>query len=95
MARHFANYLSKELGQTVLVENRPGAATNIGAEVVAKARRDGYTLLFGADTLVLNPIFGPMPPFDLMSSLDPVSLIARVAFVVAATSTRRSRRRRS
>ena len=84
VARNFAALLTKELGQNVLVENRPGAATNIGADAVAKARPDGYTLLFGTSGQVLNPIFGPVPPFDLMSSLDPVSPVVRVPFIVAA-----------
>ena len=84
VARHFANLLAKELGQSVVVDNRPGAATNIGAEAVAKARPDGYTLLFGSNGLTANPIFGPMPPFDPKSAFDPISLIARVPFIVAA-----------
>ncbi len=84
VARNFAALLTKELGQNVLVENRPGAATNIGADAVAKARPDGYTLLFGTSGQVLNPVFGPVPPFDLMSSLDPVSPVVRVPFIVAA-----------
>lgn len=84
IARHFGNFLSKELRQAVLIENRPGAATNIGAETVVKAKPDGYTLLFGGVGQVLNPIFGPVPAFDLMSSFESVSLVARVGFIVAA-----------
>jgi tripartite-type tricarboxylate transporter receptor subunit TctC len=84
IARHFANFLSKELGQTVLIENRAGASTNIGADAVVQAKPDGYTLLFGSSGQVLNPIFGPRPLFNLMNSLDPVSLVARVPFIVAA-----------
>jgi tripartite-type tricarboxylate transporter receptor subunit TctC len=84
IARHFGNFLSKEMGQAVVVDNRPGAATNIGAEAVVKSKPDGYTLLFGANTQVLNPVFGPVPTFDLLSSLAPVSLVARMPFMVAA-----------
>lgn len=83
IARNLANHLSKELGQTVFVENRPGASANIGADVVAKATPNGYTLLFGSDSLVQNPIFGPMPNFNMMRSLEPISLVARVPFIVA------------
>ena len=83
IARQFAEQLTRELGQTVIIDNRPGGGTKIGAEVVVKSRADGYTLLFGNNSQVLNPVFGPNPPFDL-SALEAVSLVSRVAFVVAA-----------
>jgi tripartite-type tricarboxylate transporter receptor subunit TctC len=83
IARQFAEQLTRELGQTVIIDNRPGGGTNIGAEAVVKSRADGYTLLFGNNSQVLNPVFGPNPPFDL-SALDAVSLVSRVAFVIAA-----------
>ncbi|MBI3375663.1 MAG: tripartite tricarboxylate transporter substrate binding protein [Betaproteobacteria bacterium] len=84
VARRYADFLSKDLGQSVIIENRPGASTNIGNDAVAAARPDGYTLLFGANGLVQNPVFGPIPSFDPMKSLDPISLVARLAFLVAA-----------
>ena len=84
VARQFAEYLTRELGQTVLIDNRPGAATNIGADAVARSKPDGYALLFGGVSQVLNPIFGPTPPFDLTTALEPVSLVARIPFIVAA-----------
>ncbi len=83
IARQFGEQLGRELGQTVLIENRPGGGTNIGAEFVARSRPDGHTLLFGNSTQVLNPIFGPKPSFDL-SALEPISLVSRVAFVIGA-----------
>jgi tripartite-type tricarboxylate transporter receptor subunit TctC len=83
IARQLAEQLGKELGQNVVVENKPGGGTNIGAESVARARPDGYTLLFGNNSQVLNPVFGPTPAFEL-NALEPVSLVSRVAFVVAA-----------
>ena len=83
IARQFAEQLGKELGQSVVVENRPGAATNIGAETVARAKPDGYTLLFANNAQVLNPVFGPVPSFE-PNALEPVGLISRVAFVIAA-----------
>ena len=83
IARQFGEQLSREMGQTVLVENKPGGATNIGAELVARSKADGYTLLFANNGQVLNPIFGPVPPFEL-SALTPISEVARVAFVIAA-----------
>lgn len=83
IARQVADHLGKELGQTVVVDNRPGGGTNIGAESVARAKPDGYTLLFANNSQVLNPHFGPAPPFEL-NALEPVSLVSRVAFVLAA-----------
>lgn len=84
IARLYAEGLGKELGQPVVVDNRPGAATNIGSDAVAKARPDGYTVLFGAGGPVMNSVFGPKPPFDPLQALESVSLIARVPFMVAA-----------
>lgn len=84
MARLVGEQLGRQVGQPVVVENRPGAATNIGAEIVTKARPDGYTLLFGGVGQVINPIFGPAPSFDLATALEPVANIGRVPFIVAA-----------
>ena len=84
IARQFGEYLGRELGQPVVVDNRPGAATNIGADAMVRSRGDGYTLLFSNVGQVLNPVFGPKPSFDLLSALEPISLVSRVAFLVAA-----------
>lgn len=83
IGRHVADQLGKELGQTVIVENKPGAGTNIGAESVARAKPDGYTLLMASTGQVRNPVLGPTPSFEL-SALEPVSLLSRLAFVLAA-----------
>lgn len=86
IAREYADRMSKELGQSVVVENRPGAATNIGGAAVARADPDGYTLLFGGNGLIINPIFGPKPSFDGANAFAPVSMIAEVPFIVAANA---------
>jgi tripartite-type tricarboxylate transporter receptor subunit TctC len=83
IARQFGEQLGKELGQPVLIDNKPGGGTNIGAEIVARSKADGYTLLFANNSQVLNPIFGPQPSFEL-SALTPVSLVSQVSFVLAA-----------
>ncbi len=83
IARQFGEQLGKELGQAVVVENKPGGTTNIAAEAVAHAKPDGYTLLFGTNAQVQNYYFGPKPSFEL-NALEPVSLVSRVAFVLAA-----------
>ena len=84
IARQFVDYLRGHLGQTVVVENRAGAATNLGAEVVARAEPDGSTLLLGAGLLVSNPVWGPKPSFDPFTAFDPVSLITETSYVIAA-----------
>ncbi len=84
IARQYAEFLNKEFGQSVLIDNRPGAATNIGADAVARSKPDGLTLLFGGVNQVLNPAFGPVPSFDLLGAMQPVSLVARTPFIVAA-----------
>jgi tripartite-type tricarboxylate transporter receptor subunit TctC len=67
--------LSAALGQTVVVDNRPGAAGNIAADMVAKAVPDGYTLLM-ANSTISNPTLFKKLPFDVRKDLDPVALIA-------------------
>lgn len=84
IARLYAESLGKELGQTIVVDNRPGAATNIGSETVARAKPDGYTVLFGGGGPTLNSVFGPKPSFDPITGLDSIGMIARVPFMVAA-----------
>ncbi len=65
-------------GQTVVIENRPGADTTIGAEVVAKADPDGYTLLAAMDsTMVLNPLVKKDLPYDPARDFEPISLGAK------------------
>jgi tripartite-type tricarboxylate transporter receptor subunit TctC len=84
IARLYADGMSRELGQTIVVDNRPGASTNIGTEDVVRAKGDGYTLLFGSGGAPQNAVFGPKPNFDVVNALAPISLIARVPFMVAA-----------
>jgi tripartite-type tricarboxylate transporter receptor subunit TctC len=78
-ARVVAQALTERLGQRVFVENRPGAGGNIGAETVAKADPDGYTLLFTTNgTLAANPSLYKTLPFDVKKDFAPIALIARV-----------------
>ncbi|QIL73291.1 tripartite tricarboxylate transporter substrate binding protein [Diaphorobacter sp. HDW4B] len=83
IARLLAEGMTRELGEPVIVDNRPGAATNIGSEYVVKSRPDGYTLLFGGTSLIVNSIFGPKPSFDWREELVPLSTVAEVPFVLA------------
>lgn len=84
LARAFAEPFAHALGQPVVIENRPGAATNIGLEIAARSPADGYTLYFGTSGLAANPLFGPVPPVDVFKDITPVSLVATMPFLVAA-----------
>lgn len=84
LARAFAEPLAKALGQPVVIENRPGGATNIGLEIAAQAPADGYTVYFGTSGLASNPHFGPVPSVDVFKDIAPVSLVASMPFLVAA-----------
>lgn len=87
VARALANNLSKELGQAVIVDNRPGAATNIGVGQVARSKPDGYTLVIGASTAALaaNKILYRNLGFDPQVDLTPVALVGKGTLVVLTT----------
>lgn len=80
LARVLARALSAELGQNFVVDNKPGASGNIGAEAVAKAAPDGYTLLYTSTNLTANPALMSVP-YDVVRDFTPVS---RVAFLPLA-----------
>jgi tripartite-type tricarboxylate transporter receptor subunit TctC len=81
-ARLISQPLSDRLGQQVVVENRAGAATMIGTEVVAKSPPDGYTLLLGVGTLATAPAMYKKVPYDALRDLAPVTQLASVANVL-------------
>lgn len=74
MARALSEKLSINLGQTVIVENKPGAGTMIASESVARSAPDGYTLLLAASSLTINPALYPKVPFDAVKDFAPVIL---------------------
>jgi len=74
-ARLLASEMSKALGQQVVVENRPGAGSNIAAEQAVRAPKDGYTLFMGTVANVINGAIKPLP-FDFAKDLAPVVLAA-------------------
>jgi tripartite-type tricarboxylate transporter receptor subunit TctC len=76
IARTMQPELSKRLGQPVVVENKPGASGNIGADQVAKAPADGYTVLMGANTMLMAAQIYPNTPFDPVKDFQPVSMAA-------------------
>ncbi|MBL8380311.1 MAG: tripartite tricarboxylate transporter substrate binding protein [Burkholderiales bacterium] len=79
IARAIAPQLSEALSQQLVIENRPGAGGNIGADVVAKSPADGYTLLMASGgTVSINPHLYPSMPFDAQKDIVPVAAAARV-----------------
>ena len=85
IARSIAISLSSQLGQSVYVENKPGAAGNIAMEEVKRAAPDGYTIILGhVGTLAANPaLFGSKLPYVPNKDFAPVTLIAKVPNVIA------------
>jgi tripartite-type tricarboxylate transporter receptor subunit TctC len=75
LARNLAVELSKSLGQTVIVENKPGGNQTIGNNEVAKATPDGYTIGLGISSLVINPYVSKNIPFDVMKDLIPLAML--------------------
>lgn len=83
VGRTLAQKLGPALGQQVIIENRPGAGGRIGAEVVAKAAADGYTLLVGTSSLmVIAPAMYAKLPYDIQKDFTPVSLLGSAAYVL-------------
>ena len=81
-ARLIAQWLSERLGQEFLVENRPGAASNIGTEAALRAAPDGYTLLLVTSSNAVNATFYENLSFDFINDITPVAGIIRVPFVM-------------
>lgn len=87
-ARLMAQKLSTRWGQSVVVDNRGGAGGVVGADAVARARPDGYTLLVGnLGTQSINPVLYKKLPYDPDKAFAPVSLIAELPFFVLARPT--------
>ena len=83
VGRLIAQRLSDGLGQSVIVENRPGAGGTIGAESAAKSPADGYTILLGTtSTLAIAPSLYPSLGYDPVKSFAPISLVVNAQFLV-------------
>jgi tripartite-type tricarboxylate transporter receptor subunit TctC len=83
LSRTIANAITKDLGQSVVVDNRPGANTIIGMEIVAKSMPDGYTLIMTSSTQAINATLYPKLPYDSIRDFAPVALIGSSPLVVA------------
>ena len=86
LSRLISQKLQERWGQPVVTENKPGAGGNIGADIVAKSAPDGYTLLFGTNTLAINPFLVDKLPFDVQKDLAPVAMLASTPFIVVVNN---------
>lgn len=86
IARYIASRLNDRIGASVIVENRPGAGTNIGNEFAARAAADGYTLLFGQVTLSINPFLYPKLRYDVAKDFTPIAHIANSPTVLLVSA---------
>jgi tripartite-type tricarboxylate transporter receptor subunit TctC len=85
ISRTLAQEMAKQLGGTVIVENKPGAGTIIGTEYAAKAEPDGHTLLMATFAHAVNPSLRAMLPYDTDKDFAPVSLVARSFNIVVVS----------
>ena len=87
VGRIVAQSLSERINVPVVVENRAGAATNLGMDAVAKAAPDGYTLGLTTSNLAINPHLYPNMPYDPKRDVVPVGLVSKGLYVLVATPT--------
>jgi len=87
VARIVAPKMNELSGQPVIIDNRPGADTNIGTELVARAPADGYTMLLQTVPFVVNPSLLKKLPFDVVKDFAPVSLMVSVPFVLVVNNS--------
>ena len=85
MARLLAPKLSQQLGQPVVVENKPGGSGQIGASQVARATPDGYTLMLDASSYAVNPALFPKLPYDTEKAFRPIGIVALFPNVILVT----------
>jgi tripartite-type tricarboxylate transporter receptor subunit TctC len=88
LSRALAQKLSESLGQQVIIDNRPGAGGNIGADLAAKAAPDGYTLVMGqTSNLAINPTLFAKMPYDAAKDFAPITLVTAASLVVVVPQT--------
>jgi len=81
-ARAVAAKMGEQMGQTIIVDNKPGAASNIGADAAAKARPDGYTILFGTISMAINGSLYKSLPYDPSKDFRAVSQLSSAPFLL-------------
>jgi tripartite-type tricarboxylate transporter receptor subunit TctC len=86
LSRLICQHLSERLGQPFVVENKPGAGSNIGTQAVIAAPPDGYTLLLTSTANAINASFDPTLPFDFAKGIVPVAGVARIPLVLVVNN---------
>lgn len=87
VARLLARFMAGPLGQGIIVENRTGAAGNIGYEIIARARPDGLTIGAGSDNLSINKALFPLLGFDPVEDVSPIAQVSRVPQCLAVRAS--------
>ena len=82
VGRLVAQKLTEQMGQTMVVENRPGAASLVGTELAAKSPADGYTLLLADSGFTINPAFYRSTKYDPLKDFDPITVVAQTPYVL-------------
>jgi tripartite-type tricarboxylate transporter receptor subunit TctC len=86
LSRLICQHLSERLGQPFMVENKPGAGSNIGTQIVIASAPDGYTLLLTSTANAINASFDPNLPFDFARGIVPVAGVARIPLVLVVNN---------
>ncbi len=89
IARTLGESIAKDLGQPIVVENKPGAGGNIGAAQVANAKPDGYTIMIVANGMAVNPSLYKKLSYDPIADFEPISLLADVPNILVTQATRK------
>jgi len=84
-ARILTDPFSRAIGHTVVVDNRPGASSILGTDIVAKANPDGYTLLLNSISITINPAVFKKLPFDITRDFIPISLVSNQPNIMVAS----------
>ena len=91
VARIFAQALTQHWGQSVVVDNRPGAGSNIGTTIAARSAPDGYSLLVTSSSFAVGPALYDKPGYDAVKDFEPVTLIADQPSIIAVNASSRAK----
>jgi tripartite-type tricarboxylate transporter receptor subunit TctC len=86
LSRLICQRLSDRFGQSFVVENKPGAGSNIGTQAVISSPADGYTLLLTSTANAINASFDPTLPYDFAKGISPVAGVARIPLVLVVNN---------
>lgn len=86
VGRLVAQKLSEQMGQSMVVENRPGAASLVGTEIAARSPPDGYTLLLADSGFTINPAYYKNTKYDPLKDFDPITVVAQTPYVLVVNT---------